>query len=261
MDSNLFELTKDEMKRKTKIIVGNEKIREQLKEITDNIFSDKNNLDVMEFLDINGNVLLYGRPGTGKTSICYECMLKAEKASYYHLNASTLISEKLGKTAKLINKFFIDVIHKTEKYQVFLLLEEIEAFLPDRTNSKELEDMKRALTIFMHYLDKHIPNLVVLCTTNHKSNLDNAILRRFAFQYKITNSDKNAFVEFLTCKENPFKDNFLQNDKKLKIAELLVENNFTFSDLKHFMREVYISGNEVTANNLIMLIKEEKNEL
>lgn len=261
MDSNLFELSKEDMKRKTNIILGNEIIREQLKEITDNIFNGENNLDVMRFLDINGNVLLYGRPGTGKTAICYECMLKAVKASYYHLNLSTLISEKLGKTAKLIDQFFIDLIKKTEKYQVFLLVEEIEAFLPDRSNSKELEDMKRALIVFMHYLDKHIPNLVVLCTTNHKSNLDEAILRRFAFQYEVMNNEKKAFVEFLTWKDNPFKNNFTDNDKNLKIAELLIENNFTFSDLKHLMRELYISGNEVTDNNLILLIKEEKNEL
>lgn len=261
MESNIFELTKEEMKRKASIILGNESIRNQLKEITKIMFSDRNNQDVLNFLDINGNILLYGKPGTGKTSICYECMLENDKASYYHLNISTLISEKLGKTPKLIDEFFKIVIEKTKKYKVFLLFEEIEAFLPDRNNSKELEDMKRALTIFMHYLDKHISNLVLLCTTNYKTNLDEAILRRFSFQYEIKNNEKKAFIDFLTISENPFKEFFSNNEKNNEIAELLVTKNSTFSDVKHYMRELYIAGMAVNDENLINQIKEDKNEL
>lgn len=261
MESNLFELTKEEMKRKADFIVGNEKIRNQLEEITNKMFSDDDNQDIMKFLDINGNVLLYGKPGTGKTSICYECMLKIDKASYYHLNISTLISEKLGKTPKLIDDFFKTLIEKTKKYKVFLLVEEIEAFLPNRNNSKELEDMKRALTIFMHYLDKHISNLVVLCTTNYKANLDDVILRRFSFQYEIKNNEQKVFIEFLTNSQNPFKDFFSNNESNSEIAKLLVGNDSTFSDLKHYMRELYISGSVVSDHNLISIIKEEKNEL
>lgn len=261
MESNLFELKKEEMKRKSDFIVGNEKIRTQLKEIANTLFSDNDNQDIMKFLDITGNILLYGKPGTGKTSICYECMLGIDKASYYHLNISTLISEKLGKTPKMIDEFFKTVIEKTKKYKVFLLVEEIEAFLPNRNNSKELEDMKRALTIFMHYLDKHISNLVILCTTNYKENLDDAIIRRFSFQYEIKNNEKEAFVDFLTNTKNPFKNFFSNNDENLELSKLLVENNNTFSDLKHYMRGLYILKRDINICNLTNIIKEEKNEL
>lgn len=255
MENNLFELTREDMEMKADLIVGSDRIRNNLKKIICENFHKEVQEEYARFLDINRNVLLYGKPGTGKTSICYETMLTLDKACYYHLNVSTLISEKLGKTPKLIDDFFKKVIEKTKKYQVFLLVEEIEAFLPDRSNSKELEDMKRALTIFMHYLDKNIENLIVLCTTNHIDRLDAAIIRRFSFRYEIVNNDEKAIISFLTSEKNPFKNNFTSEEKNIQIARSLIKRNATFSELKHYMRELHISGLNVNDTELIKLME------
>ena len=62
--------------------------------------------------------------------------------------------------------------------------------------------MKRALTIFMHYLDKLNPNLMVLCTTNYIENLDPAIVRRFSYKIKIANNSIEDMEKFLVNKDN-----------------------------------------------------------
>ncbi|HIT64224.1 MAG TPA: AAA family ATPase, partial [Candidatus Ventrimonas merdavium] len=173
----LFMLDKEEMKTRVKALTGFEKERDEIKALSKIIFDmDIENIEYMKFLNINGNVLLFGKPGTGKTSICYDCMLENTSASYYQLNMTALVSEKLGKTAQKINEVFEEVLNESKKYPVYLLIEEIEVFLPNRRESKDLEDMKRALTIFMHYLDKINPNLMVMCTTNHLESLDPAIV-------------------------------------------------------------------------------------
>lgn len=260
MEGNFFELTREEMQIRTELIVGNDKIRNNLKKIVCENFDKNHQKEIIHFLDLKRNILLYGKPGTGKTSICYETMLNLVDASYYHLNVSSLISEKLGKTPKLIDSFFKEVLEKTERYQVILLIEEIEAFLPNRNNSKELEDMKRALTIFMHYLDKDIDNLIVLCTTNHIESLDAAITRRFSFRYEIVNNDKEAFITFLTSSKNPLKNNFISEEDNIRIAELLIKKNATFSELKHYMRELYVSELELNSTELRKLMEEDKYE-
>lgn len=258
MHENIYEIREEEMRIKSNFISGNDEIRNKLKKIINMIFEEKKEEKnkINEFLGLNGNILLYGKPGTGKTSICYESMLFRKGISYYHINASSLISEKLGKTSKIIDELFKVVIEKSKKYEVILLFEEIEALLPNRSSTKELDDMKRALTVFMHYLDKKINNLVIICTTNFKENLDIAIVRRFSFQYEIMNKDTKAFTSFLVDEKNPFNNEFLSNEQEnVELAKLMIEKGYTFSDLKHFMRELYISEKNVTAKNIMEIIE------
>ena len=71
----LFMLDKEEMKTRVKALTGFEKERDEIKTLSKIIFDmDIENIEYMKFLNINGNVLLFGKPGTGKTSICYDCM-------------------------------------------------------------------------------------------------------------------------------------------------------------------------------------------
>lgn len=245
-----FRISREVMKSKAGFLVGSEQIRKNLESLRNLVFSNISNYkQYTEFLDINGNVLLYGKPGTGKTSICYECMLADSDASCYNVNISTLISEKLGKTPNLINDFFEVVINDTSKYRVFLLLEEIEAFLPNRSNSKDLDDMKRALTVFMHYLDMRTPNLMILCTTNYKSLLDPAILRRFCFKYEVVNN-KQDFIEFFISPNNPFHAEFENNYRLEELANNVIEKKLTFSDLKFIMRSLCFSQHGVDFKNV-----------
>lgn len=261
----LFTLGKAEMREKVRALTGFEKERNEIKMLANIIFSNgmKNTEKYMKFLNLNGNVLLFGKPGTGKTSICYDCMLDNVSASCYQLNMSALISEKLGKTAQKVDEIFQEILNETKKYPVYLLIEEIEAFLPNRRESKDLEDMKRALTIFMHYLDKTNPNLVIICTTNYVENLDPAIIRRFSYKVEINNCSTEDIEKFLSNEENPFHVFFKDKLMNKRIAEEAFKRKMTFSDLKNMMKIIFLEGgkkgiNNVNGNNLYKIIVEER---
>lgn len=178
---------------------------------------------------------------------------------------AALVSEKLGKTAQKINEVFEELLNESKKYPVYLLIEEIEAFLPNRRESKDLEDMKRALTIFMHYLDKINPNLMVMCTTNHLESLDPAIVRRFTYKIEITNNSIEDMEHFLTNEENPFHIFFNDELVNHKIAEKIIEKKMTFSDVKNMMKRLLLRDKgkkieNVNANSLYEMIMEEENK-
>lgn len=258
----LFTIDKEEMKTKVQALTGFEKERDEIKTLAKKVFVNgiEEFKKYMSFLDMNGNVLLYGKPGTGKTSICYDCMLDYEKATYYQINMSALISEKMGKTAQKIDEIFRELLDETLEDHVYLLIEEIEAFLPNRSKSKDLEDMKRALTIFMHYLDKPNPNLMVLCTTNYIENLDPAIVRRFSYKLEIVNNSIEDMEKFLVNKDNPFNPYFEDKALNRKIAETIIEKGMTFSDVKNVMRKLFLESNKidnVNSSNFYKMIMEE----
>ncbi|HHB51574.1 MAG TPA: AAA family ATPase, partial [Saprospiraceae bacterium] len=215
-------------------------IRKELENIINT--SRKDREEEFDFLDINGNILIYGKPGFGKTAIIYEQMLKAKKNKYetYHLNIASLISEKMGKTAKAIDAFFQSLIKESKTYKIILLIEEIEVFLPNR-EGKDHDDMKRALTTFMHYMDNPINNLIIFCTTNHKNKLDKAILRRFSFIYEMNSISIEMITDFFNHDKNPFK-NILKENEKTELSSLLYEKNISFSDIKLIMRKVYLEN-------------------
>ena len=160
---------------------------------------------------------------------------------------------------------FEELLNESKKYPVYLLIEEIEAFLPNRRESKDLEDMKRALTIFMHYLDKINPNLMVMCTTNYLESLDPAIVRRFTYKIEITNNSIEDMEHFLTNEENPFHIFFNDELVNHKIAEKIIEKKMTFSDVKNMMKRLLLRDKgkkieNVNANSLYDMIMEEENK-
>ena len=250
-EKKLYEITKEMLKRKSNLLVGNEDIRSELEEIIKLILSNEGNKEELNFLDINGNILLYGQPGFGKTSIIYEQMLRAknDKFETYHLNIASLISEKMGKTAKAIDDFFKGLIEESKEYKIILLIEEIEVFLPNR-EGKDHDDMKRALTIFMHYMDNPINNLIIFCTTNYKDNLDKAILRRFAFVYEIKSITSEMIIQFFNHKQNPFEKDLNEQEKE-KLAKSMTDKQFSFADIKSVLRKTYLKHNfKLTYENI-----------
>lgn len=259
---NIYPVTTEEIDKYIIGLSGYKEQREEIDLIAKLVFNNHDaNKKYYDFLHINGNILLYGKPGTGKTTIAYECAQKNKKANFYCLNLSSLISEKLGKTSRGINYFFENVISESERYPVIVLIEEIEAFLPNRDSSKDLQDMKRALTTFMHYLDMSIPNLLLIATTNYKSHLDSAILRRFSFQFNIEELSKNDIIEFLQNEQNPFSSYFTDSNTVSQIADYAVEHKITISSIKNMMRKLLLRNNVnascVNSSNLFSLMKEE----
>ncbi len=258
----LREIDRDEMRCRVAALTGYEQERQEIKALARIKFDTAElNSSYLKFLNLNGNVLLYGKPGTGKTSICYDCMLSCSDATYYQLKLPEIISEKLGETSKNLSKAFNYILQESVEYPTFLLIEEIEAFFPDRQTSRDLPDMKRALTVMMEYLDCYNPNLMILCTTNFKKNLDPAIIRRFGYQAEIKNGSEEDIIRFLTHKENPFSEYFSDRQENAEIARAAFEQCLSFSVIKDKMKNLYLANHgdsaQVNGKTLLKLVKGE----
>jgi len=251
-ERNLFKIDDSDIENKLHFYYEDDKITKALNKVYSTLFESKVP-NILHYLDLNGNILLYGKTGMGKTSTAYNFMRSHKSCTKYHFNANTLISEKLGKTPERAVEFFETLQSECKEFPTIGLLEEVDTIFLKREDSNELADMKRFLAVFLKYLDVNIDNLILICTTNHIDNIDPAILRRFCFKFEIKQNEQ-ILRTFLTSTESPFYTNFQDDTQVNNLVQILLKKNTSFSEIKYFMRELYLNDKEITPENLKDLI-------
>lgn len=120
-------------------------------------------------------IMLYGEPGTGKTTICKAI------ASYldYGLHIINLKSYKENGEEQLINRI-IQIPPKS-----IILFEDIDCVVGNRDieNSKNIEILNTLLNIIDGISSPN--NVIFMATTNHIEKLDSALIREGRFDLKI----------------------------------------------------------------------------
>ncbi|OJJ39879.1 hypothetical protein ASPWEDRAFT_129614 [Aspergillus wentii DTO 134E9] len=145
---------------------------------------------------INWNrlVLLWGPPGTGKTSLCRGLAQKLAirlgkhypQSKLVEINAHSLGSKFFGESSKLVSKMFQSIESMLEEEDdtfVCVFVDEVETLAARRErslNGNEPFDAVRAVNALLTGLDKMKPhpNVVVICTSNLVTALDQAFLDR-----------------------------------------------------------------------------------
>ncbi|KAF7628347.1 pachytene checkpoint component Pch2 [Aspergillus flavus] len=145
---------------------------------------------------INWNrlILLWGPPGTGKTSICRGLSQKLAirigkpypQSKLVEINAHSLGSKFFGESGKLVSKTFenIESLLEEEEDTFFcVIIDEIETLAARRERAlggNEPFDAVRAVNALLTGLDrlKTHANVVVICTSNLVTALDQAFLDR-----------------------------------------------------------------------------------
>ena len=89
--------------RKIFNFIGYEELIFEIQKISDIVFGneDKIPVNVLNYFSINGNVILYGKPGVGKTSISYKIasyVLNEYGIKSYQLSIAYIIETNLGET-------------------------------------------------------------------------------------------------------------------------------------------------------------------
>lgn len=128
--------------------------------------------------------LFYGPPGTGKT-LTATLLGKYTGRDVFRVDLSTIVSKYIGETEKNLEKLFSKAANK----DWILFFDEADALFGKRTEVNDSHD--RYANQEVSYLLQRVENFngLVILSTNYKSNIDDAFLRRF-----------NAIIKF------PFPD-------------------------------------------------------
>lgn len=132
-------------------------------------------------------LLLYGPPGTGKTLLAGH-IAASLKRPFYIARLDSLISSRLGETAKNIRGIFEFVPAR----DAVLFLDEMDAIAKIRDDRHELGELKRVVNTVLQGLDSLQDDVVTIGATNHPHLLDSAIWRRFPYKVDLSLPDQNV---------------------------------------------------------------------
>jgi SpoVK/Ycf46/Vps4 family AAA+-type ATPase len=208
-----------DIKESIEDIIGNEVKKEILDDFFKALMKYDEFTDQLKETNLNPNltILLFGPPGTGKTSLT-RGYAKKYKIPICVVETDRLVSPLLGDTIKQIRRV-VDLAAEIarERKRFILFFDEIDAIGSERSNIHEVGEIKRAVISFLQVIDRvnyeGIP-LAIIGATNHQNQLDSAIWRRFTFHLKF------EFPNFHLRKR--IIESFL---KKLKNAKIGVDNS------------------------------------
>lgn len=158
---------------------------------------------------LHGIILLFGPPGTGKTSIAKGVAsaaigaLNGAKVKFIEVEPHTLSSSALGKSQREIRRFLEDVVTEYAKQgPLIVLLDEVETLVSDRSKmSMEANpvDVHRATDAMLAGLDSlaaKFPQLLFIATSNFEGAIDPAFISRADLVIKIDKPTRAA-CEFI----------------------------------------------------------------
>ena len=226
----------DDTERKTKItfddIAGLDEEKEELKEIVEFLKQPKKFTEMGA--KIPKGVLLYGKPGTGKTLIAKAIAGEAD-VPFISMSGSEFIEMFAGLGASRVRKLF-DKARKLSPCIVFI--DEIDAIGSRRTSNSGAEsENNQTLNQLLVEMDgfSSEETIIVLAATNRPEMLDKALLRpgRFDRQIVVSLPDVRAREQILEVHSRQKK---FADDVNLKI---IAKNTagFAGADLENVLNE------------------------
>jgi len=193
--------------------------------------------DLLQYkLPVANKILLYGITGCGKTH-----MAKAI-ATHFNLklvviNLATIISSKLGETAKNVEALFKEVQYEAS----VLLLDEFDSLGQIRDyDSNDNSEMKRVVNAIIQLMDYFPQKSILIAATNQIQMIDSALRRRFDLEFEFKLPNQNLLDSYYNFLLSQYPPEFVAMERKYNLsfaqAQQLVfqsvKNNIIQSKLK-----------------------------
>jgi len=192
-------------------------VDEKTKDILTQFVNEWQNRGILKELNLEpaNRILLYGKPGTGKTKLAYGIANKLDLPLVL-VQLDELVSSFLGKTGKNLR----DIFEVAKNEQVIIFLDEIDTVAKHRADDKDLGELKRVVTVLLQNIDSFSSNSILIGATNHEELLDRALWRRFPIKAKLSYPDqKNRELLYKLFLKN-FK---IKTNVDLKLISILSE--------------------------------------
>ena len=162
-------------------------VTQNVRDILNNILRMKNIAEEIRAygIDYINTTMLYGKTGTGKTTVA-RYIAHELGLDFAYINFAKIIDGSFGQTAKNI----CDVFEFISDTECVFMMDEIDCITVKRgtvsgENSGELTRITITVMQELDYLKKKNVKSVVLAATNRKDMIDEALLSRFAVLYQL----------------------------------------------------------------------------
>jgi SpoVK/Ycf46/Vps4 family AAA+-type ATPase len=123
----------------------------------------------------NRRILFVGPPGSGKT-MSAEALAGELHLPLYVIRLEGMITRYMGETAAKLRLIFDETSRRRGVY----LFDEFDAVGGQRSATNDVAEMRRVLNSFLQFMEEgNSTDSMIICSTNHPSLLDRALLRRY----------------------------------------------------------------------------------
>lgn len=133
-------------------------------------------------------ILFVGPPGSGKT-MSAEALAGELNLPLFVIRLETLITRFMGETAAKLRLVFDESAKRRGVY----LFDEFDAVGGRRVATNDVAEMRRVLNSFLQFMEEdNATDSLIVCSTNHPSLLDCALLRRYdqVFEFDAPSTDQ-----------------------------------------------------------------------
>lgn len=171
----------------------------------------KRDLLLRKGIETNNRLLLYGKPGTGKTSLARFISLQTG-LPLVTARLDGVVSSLLGSTAKNIRKVF----EYASKQPCILFLDEFDVLAKVRDDQHELGELKRVVNSLIQNIDSFAPESILIAATNHPQLLDSAVWRRFDTKLELEVPEYHVREKLINHFSKIMDTDFSNDPKKIR---------------------------------------------
>ncbi len=189
-------------------------------------------------IPISNKLLLYGESGTGKTMTAKVIANHLNKKLVI-VNLATIISSKLGETAKNLDALF----KETQYESMVLLLDEFDSLGQIRDyDNKDNSEMKRVVNAIIQLMDYFPQKSILIAATNQIQMIDEALKRRFEWQIAYDKPSKELLDDLYTTLQAPIPAKYYP-EKRLYQVSYAVAKDFFYKEVKQNIIKEQLSQN------------------
>lgn len=192
-------------------------------------------------VDVNKGIILYGKPGTGKTLVA-EALAGECDAHFIKLCGTDLESKWVGETEASWRKTFADA---RENQPSIIFIDEFDAIVKERGKSESGQSSDKVVNqilSLMSDLEKSSDNVFVIATTNKIDTIDPAVKRsgRFGKHIEISVPDRKGLRAIFGIHT---KNRTVAPDFDLeRYLDEFKNRQFTGADIKHVVNEAHTNS-------------------
>jgi SpoVK/Ycf46/Vps4 family AAA+-type ATPase len=223
-------------------VVFNETVSEQINQF----LKEYHYREVLERyeLPVVNKMLLYGKTGCGKTMTAKAIAKQLDKKIII-VNLASIVSSKLGETAKNIEGLFKEMQYES----AVLFFDEFDSLGQIRDyDNKDSSEMKRVVNAILQLIDNFPKKSILIAATNQIQMIDEALVRRFELKLEFTSPANEVLDNYYDklLKKYPVEFQKLERIYEVSFAEA---KNHVFKEVKNNIIQAEINKEQSKNSN------------